>query len=245
MPRKRLDVLLVERGLAESREKARAQIMAGQVLVGETPILKPATLVAPDAPVRLLAPPRYVSRGGEKLEHALRAFRLEVAGLVCADIGAGAGGFTDCLLQHGAARVYAIDVGHGQLHHRLRQDPRVVVMEGVNARYLEALPEPIDLATVDVSFISLTKVLPAVMRVVRPGAPVVALLKPQFEAQRHEVPKRGVIRDPQLQATIIGRFAAWATAQGYRIWGPVRSPIAGAEGNLEFFFLVRGPTCAA
>jgi len=243
MPRKRLDVLLVERGLAESREKARAQIMAGQVLVGETPVLKPGTLVDPNAPLRLLSPPRYVSRGGEKLEHALRAFGLEVAGLVCADIGAGTGGFTDCLLQHGAAKVYAIDVGHGQLHHRLRQDPRVVVMEGVNARYLQALPEPIDLATVDVSFISLTKVLPAVVRVVRPGAPVVALLKPQFEAQRQEVPKKGVIRDPQLQATIIGRFAAWAVGQGYRVWGPVRSPVPGAEGNVEFFFLLRGPAC--
>jgi 23S rRNA (cytidine1920-2'-O)/16S rRNA (cytidine1409-2'-O)-methyltransferase len=239
MARKPLDVLLVERGLAESREKARAHIMAGQVLVGETPVLKPGTLVDTDVPISLLPPSRYVSRGGEKLEHALKAFSLDVHGLVCADIGAGTGGFTDCLLQHGARKVYAIDVGRGQLHYRLRQDPRVVVMEGVNARYLTALPEPIDLATVDVSFISLTKVLPAVMELVRPGAPVVALLKPQFEAQRREVPKGGVIRDPQLHATIVGRFAAWATGQGYRVWGPVRSPIPGAEGNLEFFFLLR------
>ncbi len=244
MARKPLDLLLVERGLVESREKARAHIMAGQVLVGEIPVLKPGTLVETGAPISLLPPSRYVSRGGEKLEHALKAFSLDVHGLVCADIGAGTGGFTDCLLQHGASKVYAIDVGRGQLHHRLRQDPRVVVMEGINARYLTALPEPIDLATVDVSFISLTKVLPAVMKVVRPGAPVVALLKPQFEARRSEVPKGGVIKDPQLHATIIGRFAAWAIGQGYQVWGPVRSPVPGTEGNLEFFFLLRRYRCA-
>ncbi|MCS7275530.1 MAG: TlyA family RNA methyltransferase [Dehalococcoidia bacterium] len=238
MAKRRLDLLLVERGLVESREKARARIMAGEVLVDDRPIDKPGTLVDDQAQVRLLAAPRYVGRGGEKLEHALRAFRLDVQGLVCADIGAGTGGFTDCLLQHGARRVYAIDVGYGQLHPRLRQDPRVVVMERTNARYLGRLPEPVDLATVDVSFISLTKVLPAVTPNLRPGGSIVVLFKPQFEARRGEVPRRGVIRDPLLHATLIGRFVAWAVGQGYRVLGPVRSPLPGAEGNLEFFFLL-------
>ncbi len=239
MARQRLDLLLVERGLVESREKARARIMAGQVLVEDRPVSKPGTLVDTQARLRLLAEPRYVGRGGDKLEHALRAFALDVTGLVCADIGAGTGGFTDCLLQHGARRVYAIDVGYGQLHPRLRDDPRVVVMERTNARYLGRLPEPLDLATVDVSFISLTKVLPAVAANLRPGGSIVALFKPQFEARRGEVPRKGVIRDPLLHATLIGRFVAWATGQGYRVLGPVRSPLPGAEGNLEFFFLLR------
>ncbi len=239
MARQRLDLLLVERGLVESREKARARIMAGQVLVEDRPVSKPGTLVDTQARLRLLAEPRYVGRGGDKLEHALRAFALDVTGLVCADVGAGTGGFTDCLLQHGARRVYAIDVGYGQLHPRLRDDPRVVVMERTNARYLGRLPEPLDLATVDVSFISLTKVLPAVAANLRPGGSIVALFKPQFEARRGEVPRKGVIRDPLLHATLIGRFVAWATGQGYRVLGPVRSPLPGAEGNLEFFFLLR------
>ncbi len=234
---------MIERGLAESREKAQAAIMAGYVLIGETPVLKPGALVDPEAPIRILQVSRYVSRGGEKLEYALKAFQLQVTGLVCADIGAGTGGFTDCLLQHGAAKVYAVDVGKGQLHYRLRQDPRVVLMEGVNARYLGLLPEPVDLATVDVSFISLTKVLPAIARIVRPEAPIIALLKPQFEARRQEVPKKGVIRDPLLHATIIGRFVAWAVKRGWRLWGPVPSPILGAEGNKEFFFLLRAAPC--
>ncbi|GBD12813.1 Hemolysin A [bacterium HR24] len=239
MAKQRLDVLLVERGLVESREKARARILAGQVLVEGKAVTKPGILVDPEATLRLLAPPRYVSRGGEKLEHALRAFSLDVNGLTCADVGASTGGFTDCLLQHGARRVYAIDVGYGQLHPRLRGDPRVVVMERTNARYLRPLPEPIDLATVDVSFISLTKVLPAVAGSLRPGGAILALFKPQFEARRGEVPRRGVVRDPLLHATLIGRFVAWAVGQGYRVTGPVRSPLPGAEGNVEFFFLLR------
>mgnify|MGYP000188668143 FL=1 len=241
MAKRRLDVLLVERGLAESRERARAQIMAGRVLVADRPVSKPGTLVEETAAIRLLEMPRYVSRGGEKLEHALRRFRLEVAGKVAVDIGASTGGFTDCLLQHGAARVYAVDVGYGQLHPRLRRDSRVVVMERVNARYLASLPEPVHLATVDVSFISLTKVLPAVARLLAPGGLVLALFKPQFEARRCEVPRRGVVRDPQLHATLIGRFAAWAVGEGYRILGLARSPLPGAEGNLEFFFLLTPP----
>jgi 23S rRNA (cytidine1920-2'-O)/16S rRNA (cytidine1409-2'-O)-methyltransferase len=239
MAKQRLDLLLVERGLVESREKARAHIMAGQVLVEDRPVSKPGTLVDSQAQVRLLASPRYVGRGGEKLEHALRAFELDVGGLVCADIGAGIGGFTDCLLQHGARRVYAVDVGYGQLHPRLRQDPRVVVMERTNARYLGPLPEPIDLATVDVAFISLTKVLPAITANLGPAGAVLALFKPQFEARRQEVPRGGVIRDPLLHATLLGRFVAWAVGQGYRVLGPLRSPLPGAEGNLEFFFLLR------
>jgi 23S rRNA (cytidine1920-2'-O)/16S rRNA (cytidine1409-2'-O)-methyltransferase len=195
-----------------------------------------------------------VSRGGEKLEHALRSFGLDVTGLVAADIGASTGGFTDCLLQHGASSVFAVDVGHAQLDYRLRGDPRVVVMEGVNARGLE-LPQTVDIAVVDVSFISLRLVLPAVAGVITPSttpdgdlkvAPtggargsIVALFKPQFEAGRSEVPRGGVIRDPDVHATLIGRFAAWCAENGFRVLDLVASPILGAEGNREFLFWLR------
>ncbi|MBI1885352.1 MAG: TlyA family RNA methyltransferase [Chloroflexi bacterium] len=239
MAKRRLDVLLVERGLAESREKAQARILAGEVLVGERPAARPGTAVDEAVELRVLASSRYVSRGGEKLEHALRAFGVDVTGVVAADIGASTGGFTDCLLQHGAAKVYAVDVGYGQLDYRLRQELRVVVMERVNARYLEALPEEVGLATVDVSFISLEKVLPAVSRLLKPEGRIVALFKPQFEARRGEVKRGGVVRDPLLHATLIGRFTAWAVSQGYRILGLTRSPLLGPAGNVEFFFYLR------
>ena len=239
MPKQRVDTLLVDRGLAESREKARALLMAGQVLVGGRPVTKAGALVDAAAPLRVEAGPRYVSRGGEKLEHALRTFGIDVAGLVCADIGASTGGFTDCLLQHGAARVYAVDVGRGQLDYRLRRDERVVVMEGVNARTLESLPEPVQMAVVDVSFISLRLVLPVVARLLAAGGDVVALFKPQFEAAREEVPRGGVIRDLQLQARLIGRFAAWCSDSGFRVLDLAASPILGAEGNREFLFWLR------
>jgi 23S rRNA (cytidine1920-2'-O)/16S rRNA (cytidine1409-2'-O)-methyltransferase len=196
--------------------------------------------------------PRYVSRGGEKLEHALAAFGLDVGGLVAADIGASTGGFTDCLLQHGAARVYAIDVGRGQLDYRLRSNPRVVSLEGLNAREIEILPEPVDVATIDVSFIALRLVLPPVARLLAPAlartgdlkaAPaartrgtIIALFKPQFEAAKSEVPRGGVIRDPQLHSILIGRFAAWCVVNGFGIRDLVASPILGAEGNREFLF---------
>ncbi|HEU4759337.1 MAG TPA: TlyA family RNA methyltransferase [Dehalococcoidia bacterium] len=243
MGKRRLDVLLVERGLAESPEKARALAMAGAVLAAGRPVLKPGALLDADSPLEVTPSPPYVGRGGEKLEHALRAFGLDVRGLVAADIGASTGGFTDCLLQHGAARVYAVDVGRGQLDYRLRRDARVVVMEGVNVRHLNALPEPVDLATVDVSFISLRLVLPVVRGLfdarggARPCAPTaVVLFKPQFEAKKGETPRGGVIRDPLFQATLIGRFAAWCVGNGFRLRGLTASPLLGASGNREFFF---------
>jgi 23S rRNA (cytidine1920-2'-O)/16S rRNA (cytidine1409-2'-O)-methyltransferase len=251
MAKRRLDALLVDRGLAESPEKARALVMAGQVTVDERPAPKAGVLVADNAALAVDLGPRYVSRGGEKLEHALAAFRLDVGGLVAADIGASPGGFTDCLLQHGAARVYAVDVGRGQLDYRLRGDPRVVSLEGVNARDLEAPPERVDVATIDVSFISLRLVLSAVARLLVAPRPrvslkvdppkgavgtIIALFKPQFEAAKSEVPRGGVIRDPQLHSMLIGRFAAWCVANGFGIRDLVASPILGAEGNREFLF---------
>lgn len=241
MPKVRLDALLVERGLAESREKARALILAGDVLLDGSPATKAGQMVDAAAEIRLSRPPRFVSRGGEKLEHALNTFGLDVAGAVALDGGASTGGFTHCLLQRGAVRVYAVDVGYGQLDYRLRQDPRVVVMERTNLRDLPPLPEPVDLATVDVAFISLTKVLPAVIRAVRPGGLIVALVKPQFEAERKEVSRGGVVRDPQIHAAVIGRVVAWATRTGLRVRGLTTSPLLGPAGNREFFLLLQKP----
>ncbi len=241
MTKRRLDALLVDRGLAPDREKAQALVMAGRVSVDKWPAPRPGTLVDEGTTLRIAHGPRYVGRGGEKLEHALDAFHLDVRGLVAADIGASTGGFTDCLLQRGAERVYAIDVGKGQLDYRLRHDPRVIAMEGVNARKLEALPELVDIVTIDVSFISLRLVLPSV-RALFEGAPsgnIVALFKPQFEAEKREVPRGGVIRDPSLHATLIGRFAAWCVKNGFRVLDLTSSPILGAEGNREFFFWLR------
>lgn len=252
MAKRRLDSLLVTRGLAPDCEKAQALVMAGQVSVDERPAPKPGTLVDEGAPLRVAERARYVGRGGEKLAHALDGFGLDVRGLIAADIGASTGGFTDCLLQHGAERVYAIDAGKGQLDYRLRLDPRVVVMEGVNARNLEALAEPVEFVTMDVSFISLRAVLPAVQRLFaggrrreRPVAPtfaggtIVALFKPQFEAAKDEVPRGGVIRDLQLHSILIGRFVAWCVKNGFRVVDMTSSPILGAEGNREFFFWLR------
>ena len=239
MAKRRLDALLVDRGLADSPEKARALVMAGQVTVDERPAPKAGSLVAEDASLAVDLGPRYVSRGGEKLEHALISFGIDVSGLVAADIGASTGGFTDCLLQHGAERVYAIDVGRAQLDYKLRGDTRVVSMEGVNARDLGSLPEPIDIAAIDVSFISLRVILPPVSRLLKPGAPIIALFKPQFEAVKDEVPRGGVIRDAQLHAILIGRFASWLVAGGFSVRDLVASPILGAEGNREFLFLLQ------
>ena len=236
MGKQRLDVLLLERGLADSRERAKALVMAGSVLVEAQKVVRPATLVDEGASLEVAERQRYVGRGGDKLEHALRAFELDVRGVVAADIGASTGGFTDCLLQHGASRVYAIDVGHGQLAYRLRQEPRVVVMERVNVRYLEGLAEPVEIATVDVSFISLRLVLPVVRRLLSPGGSIVALFKPQFEAKKGEVSRGGIVREPLLHATLIGRFVGWCAGDGFRIRGLTSSPILGAAGNREFFF---------
>ncbi len=239
--KRRLDLQLVERGLLPSRERARAAVMAGDVLVEGEPALRPATLVPDDARIELARPPRYVSRGGEKLEHALRAFNLDVRGLTVMDAGASTGGFTDCLLQHGAATVYAVDVGYGQLDYRLRQDARVVVLERTNIRRLESLPEEPDLSTIDVSFIGLEKVLPVVTRLLKPGGWIVALVKPQFQAKREEVGKGGVVRDPLIHASVIGRIVAWAAGQGLRFGGLTASPLRGPAGNREFFVLWKTP----
>jgi 23S rRNA (cytidine1920-2'-O)/16S rRNA (cytidine1409-2'-O)-methyltransferase len=236
MAKRRLDALLVDRGLADSPEKARALVMAGQVTVDERPAPKAGTLVAEDVSLAVDLGPRYVSRGGEKLEHALASFKIDVTGMVAADIGASTGGFTDCLLQHGASRVYAVDVGKAQLDYTLRNDHRVVSMEGVNARELTSLPEPVDVAVIDVSFISLRMVLPAVAKLLADGAPIIALFKPQFEAPKDAVPRGGVITDVQLHARLIGGFASWCVRNGFSIRDLVASPILGAEGNREFLF---------
>ncbi len=238
MAKKRIDSLLVERGLVESRAKAQALIMAGEVVVGEKVISKPGTLVSEEAEIKILEPPPFVSRGGVKLAYALDQFQLEVTGKV-ADIGASTGGFTDCLLQRGASRVYAIDVGYGQLDYRLRQDSRVVVMERTNARYPIPLPEKVDLATIDLSFISVKKVIPSVAKLLQDNGYLLVLFKPQFEAERGEVGKGGVIREPQLHATVLGRFIAWVVEHNFRLKGLVASPILGAEGNREFFLLLK------
>lgn len=230
---------MVERGLAESRAKAQALIMAGEVVVGEKTIIKPGTLVSDEAAIAILEPPPFVSRGGIKLAYALDQFQLDVTGKVAADIGASTGGFTDCLLQRGASRVYAVDVGYGQLDYWLRQDSRVVVMERTNARYPIPLPEKVDLATIDLSFISVRKVIPSVVKLLKDNGYIVALFKPQFEVERREVGKGGVIKEPQLHATVLGRFIAWVVEHGYRLRGLVASPILGAEGNKEFFLLLK------
>lgn len=236
-------MLLVRRGLAPSREKAQAIILTGDVAVEGQTVTRPATLVAEEAEVAVVAPPRFVSRGGEKLDHALEAFGLDVRGAVALDVGASTGGFTDCLLQRGAAHVYAVDVGYGQLDYRLRADPRVTVLERTNIRHLETLPGGVlaGLATVDVSFISLTKVLEPVARLLTPGSPIVALVKPQFEARKQEVRRGGVVRDPMVHAAVLGRVAAWAVGRGFRIRGLTTSPLLGPAGNREFFLLLRTP----
>jgi 23S rRNA (cytidine1920-2'-O)/16S rRNA (cytidine1409-2'-O)-methyltransferase len=225
--------------LAESRAKAQALIMAGEVKVEGKAAIKPGTLVAEGAEITLLKPPPFVSRGGIKLDYALDQFQLDVSSKVAADIGASTGGFTDCLLQRGASRVYAVDVGYGQLDYRLRQDERVVVMERVNARYPIILPEKVNLATIDLSFISVEKVIPSVARLLEDDGYLLVLLKPQFEARRSEVGKGGIVRQPIVHARVLGRFIAWATGRGFRLGELVASPILGASGNMEFFVLLR------
>ncbi|MDO8689295.1 MAG: TlyA family RNA methyltransferase [Dehalococcoidia bacterium] len=235
MTKERVDLALVRRGLVESREKARAMILAGQVRAADRVLDKPGTLVSLDIPLRLLEQPPYVSRGGVKLAHALDAFSLDVGGKVVLDVGASTGGFTDCLLQRGARKVYAVDVGYGQIALRLRQDPRVVVMERTNIRYLSLLPENPDLATIDTSFISLEKVIPPVLARLGPESFVLALVKPQFEAGRGLVGKGGVIRDPAVHRAVLERLCLWAGVQGLSVKGITASPILGPAGNREFF----------
>lgn len=256
MQKLRLDVLMVERGLAESRALAQRLVMAGQVRVNGQVVLKPATGFPSEAQIAVDHGPRYVSRGGEKLEAALNTYQIELSGRVCADVGASTGGFTDCMLQRGAGRVYAIDVGQGILSWKLRQDARVVVMEGTNARYLEYLPEVVDFVTVDVSFISLKIILPVVKRWListrtlnsyllslkgegreerRVEGEVIALIKPQFEAGKREVGRgSGVIRDPQVHRRVLLEVLGFAQQEGYGVGGLRCSPLLGPKGNAEF-----------
>ncbi len=236
--RRRIDSLLVDRGLVESRAKAQALIMAGKVVVEGKAAVKPGTLVTEATAITIVEPPPFVSRGGVKLDYALDQFRLDVSGKVVADMGASTGGFTDCLLKRGARRVYAIDVGYGQLDYRLRQDSRVVVMDRVNVRYPVSLPEKVDLATMDLAFISVEKVIPSVVRLLDDSGYLVVLIKPQFEARREEVGKGGVIKQPVVHARVLGRFITWMVEHGFRLGGLVASPITGASGNREFFILL-------
>lgn len=238
MPSKaRLDLLLVARGLAKSREEAQRLILAGEVRVGDHVAAKPSETVAPDTPLAVGARPRFVSRGGEKLDAALAALGLEVYGSAALDIGASTGGFTDCLLARGARRVYAVDVGYGQLDWKLRQDPRVVVVERQNVRTLDssAISQPVDLAVIDVSFISLRIVLPKVRELVSAPARIVALVKPQFEVGKGRVGKGGVVRDPALHREAVDGVRVAAREIGLVEIGAVESPLLGPKGNREFF----------
>ena len=246
--RQRADLALVEQGLAPSREKARALILAGEVLAGDRPIDKAGDLIDAGAELRLRsAPMPYVSRGGVKLAHALDTFGVDVNGLVALDVGASTGGFTDCLLQRGAARVYCANVGHGQLAWKVASDARVRVLDGVNMRLAppDLLPEPADIVVIDVSFISLRLVLPALPPLARPGAPVVALVKPQFEVGRADVGKGGIVRDEAARARALAEVRAAAAALGYDVGADTVSPITGGKGNVEFLLSLRTPPAPA
>jgi 23S rRNA (cytidine1920-2'-O)/16S rRNA (cytidine1409-2'-O)-methyltransferase len=234
--KQRIDILLVERGLAESRAQAQRLIMAGRVRVEGQVALKPSSQYRPGAAIELLEEPRFVSRGGEKLQAALEAFQFRVAGMICADLGASTGGFTDCLLQNGARKVIAIDVGKGILHWKLRQDPRVIVMEGVNARHLDRLPEEPDLITVDASFISVKILLTVIKRWYgRRGGAAILLVKPQFEAGKNEVDRgEGVIRDAEVHRRVLSEVLDHSQAEGFGVRGMIRSPLLGPKGNVEF-----------
>ncbi len=235
MARKRLDVLLVERELAESLQRAQSLILAGAVQVNQRVVDKVGAHVPPGAEISVRTPLKYVSRGGWKLEGALEIFQIDVRDKICVDVGASTGGFTDCLLQRGAARVYAIDVGYGQLAWKLRNDPRVIVLDRTNIRYLPTLPESIDLAAMDVSFISLTQVLPSVQMLLQPRGQAIALIKPQFEAKREQVGKGGVVRDPRVHRAVIEKIVQYSIEKGWRAISLGRSPITGVDGNIEFF----------
>jgi 23S rRNA (cytidine1920-2'-O)/16S rRNA (cytidine1409-2'-O)-methyltransferase len=235
--RERIDKLLLDRGLVTSREAGRALILSHEVLVDERPVTKAGALVNAGAMIRIKTNPApYASRGGAKLAKALNEFQIDAGGKLALDVGASTGGFTDCLLQHGAARVYAVDVGYGQLDWKIRNDPRVVVFEKTNIRYFEvsALPSRVGLATIDVSFISLRIVLPAVIRLLDPGADVVALIKPQFEVGKGQVGKGGVVRSAEDQQRVVEEVQSSATALGFHSHGVIESPLLGAKGNKEF-----------
>ena len=239
--RLRIDNLLVERGFFETRERAQGAIMAGDVRVGERTIAKASELVKADAPISLVERPRYASRGALKLAGALDFFDVDVAGKVALDIGASTGGFTDCLLQRGAKKVYAVDVGHGQLAWKIRKDPRVVVLEKLNARFLsrEHIPELVDLCVIDVSFISLTLILPRAFELVTRGGMIVALIKPQFELERKDVGRGGIVRDPAMHEKAQQKILDFARDANHRVVGLVPSTITGTDGNQEFFICLR------
>lgn len=241
MPKKRLDLLVLDHGLAPSRERAKAIIMAGDVYVDDQKADKPGDLYPEDARVECRSGGlRYVSRGGLKLEKAMAAFGLELSGLTCMDVGASTGGFTDCMLQNGASKVYSVDVGYGQLAWQLRNDPRVVNLERTNARYLsrEQVPENIGFFSVDVSFISLTLVLPAIHGLLSEGGRGVCLIKPQFEAGREKVGKKGVVRDPAVHTEVIEKIIDFAISNGFSVLGLDFSPVKGPEGNIEYLALL-------
>ena len=243
--KKRLDVLLTERGLQESRQRAQAVIMSGEVFVNGQRVDKPGTAVAEDAQIEIRGGTlAYVSRGGLKLEKAMAAFPIDLHGAVCADIGASTGGFTDCMLQNGAEKVYAVDVGYGQLAWKLRSDPRVVCLERTNARYLthEQVPDELDFASVDVSFISLKLILPPLNGLLKAGGRAACLVKPQFEAGREKVGKKGVVRDPDVHLEVLEHFLDHAKESGFTVLGLTYSPIRGPEGNIEYLgYLEKGP----
>jgi 23S rRNA (cytidine1920-2'-O)/16S rRNA (cytidine1409-2'-O)-methyltransferase len=237
-PKMRLDVLLVDRGLVASRERARALILAGAVLVNEETVDKAGALIAEGAAIRIRGEDHpYVSRGGVKLKGALDTFGIPVVGLSALDVGASTGGFTDCLLQEGARKVYAVDVGYGQIAWKLRNDPRVVLFERTNIRHFSGVgvEEPVDIAVIDTSFISLTLVIPSVLQFVREGGTILALVKPQFEVGKGEVGKKGVVRDPAIHLRVVGELAAFFAEQGLSVRGTCESPLTGPEGNKEFF----------
>lgn len=243
-PKKRLDYCLLDQGLADTRAKAQALILAGRVRVNGRPVTKAGILVPADAAVEVLAPASsYVSRGGDKLAAALDHFGVDPEGLVCLDTGASTGGFTQVLLLRGAAKVYAVDVGYGQLDPLVRNDPRVAVLERTNIRLLsrEAIPETVDLATLDLSFISLTLVLPKILEFIQPGGAILALVKPQFEVGKDRVGKGGVVRDPALQKEAVDKVAQAARALGLKVSAGFPSPLKGPKGNQEYFLYVRLP----
>jgi len=237
----RADRLLFNRGLADSREQAQALIMEGVVYTPSGRVLKSGSTLPADVELEVKGRLPFVSRGGVKLSHALDQFQLDVAGMTALDVGASTGGFTDCLLQRGAKRVYAIDVGHGQMDYRLRQDDRVIVIEKVNARHPFEIAEQVDLMTMDVSFISISMVIPEAANHLKPGHYIVALVKPQFEAEKNQVGRGGVIKDPKVHASVLGKTVNWAVGQGLRVRDICRSPIQGDAGNREFFILLQKP----
>ena len=240
----RLDVLLVERGFQESRQKAQAVIMSGEVFVNQQRVDKPGTSVPNDAAIEVRGNTlKYVSRGGLKLEKAMATFPIDLSDAICADIGASTGGFTDCMLQNGAKKVYAVDVGYGQFAWKLRNDPRVVCMERTNARYLthEQVPDELDFSSIDVSFISLRLILPAVCGLLRERGHVACLIKPQFEAGKEKVGKKGVVRDPAVHLEVLENFLGYAKESGFTVLGLTYSPIRGPEGNIEYLgYLEKG-----